>query len=117
MTRYAERDALHALLMASADPYAEELAEVLERGASRELVAVTPISAANLLPTYETRLEAAGTGVGPHTRGLAEFVAALRDQDIAEMFAVSEGRVTGIGLINTVGDVAAVTLVVGSDSQ
>lgn len=116
MTRYLERQSLRDLLASSADPYAHELARALT-GASTELIAVSPVQAATLLPTYETRLEAASAGRGPRTRGLAEFVEALRGPDIAEMFAVTEGEVTGIGLIATPGHVAAVTLVIASDAS
>lgn len=115
MTRYLERHTLRELLASSADAYAHELARALT-GASTELIAVTPVQAAGLLPTYETRLESAAAGKGPRTRGLAEFVEALRVQDIAEMFAVTEGDLTGIGLIATPGHVAAVTLIIRSDS-
>lgn len=111
MTRYLERDALRDLLASSTDPYAHELARALT-GASIELTAVTPVQAATLLPTYETRLDVAATGKGPRTRGLAEFVEALRGRDVAEMFAVTEGDITGIGLLTTAGHLAAVTLVI-----
>lgn len=116
MTRYLERHALRDLLASSSDPYAQELARALT-GASTELIAVTPVQAATLLPTYVTRLEAAAAGAGPRTRGLAEFVEAVRGPDVAEMFAVTEGDVTGIGLIATLGHVVAVTLIIGSDSS
>lgn len=116
MTRYLERDALRELLVESADPSARELAAVIADGPSTELVAVDPAKAADLLPIYETRLAAAVAGVGPHTRGLAGFVDALRDQDVAELFAVAEGNVTGIGLITSVGEIGAVTLVRRSDT-
>lgn len=117
MTRYIERAALRDLLAESADPRALELSEVLANSASTELVAVSPVTVATLLPTYETRLAAAATARGPHTRGLAQFVAALRDQDITEMFAVTEGNITGIGLITSAGDVRAVTLAIRSDPR
>lgn len=111
MTRYLERDALRTLLASSAEPTAHELAGTLV-GESSELVAVTPVEAATLLPTFQTRLEAAAAETGPETRGLARFVDVLGDDDITEMFAVTEGDVTGIGLIAASGQVVAVTLVI-----
>lgn len=111
MTRYLERDVLRELLAESADPNAHKLATVMGDGPSTELIAVNSVTANALLPTYETRLAAATAGVGPETQGLARFVQALRDEDVAEMFAVHEGNLTGIGLITSLGDVAAVTLV------
>ena len=111
MTRYLERDALRELLASSADPHAHELAAVMADSQSTELVTVSPVTAATLLPTYETRLKAAAAGSGPDTQGLAGFVVALHDQDVAELFAVAEGNITGIGLITSLGEVAAVTLV------
>ena len=63
MTRYLERHVLRDLLASSADPCANELGRALV-GGSTELVAVTPVQAATLLPTYEMRLEAAAAGTG-----------------------------------------------------
>lgn len=111
MTRYVERGALRASLLNSAVRLAPELADVLASSTSTELVAVHQVTAAALLPTYETRLGAAADGAGARSRGLAEFVEALRDQDVAEMFAVSADDVTGIGLLSSLGHVVAVTLV------
>lgn len=111
MTRYFERDALRELLAGSADPHARELAAVMAGSQSLELVAASPVTAAMLLPTYEVRLRRAAAGVGPNTQGLARFVEALRDQDVTELFGVAEGNFTGIGLLTSLGDVAAVTLV------
>ena len=83
----------------------------LEGSESGELVAIEPADASTLLATYETRLVAAENGLGPRTEGLSGFVAALRDRPIAEMFAVSEGEVTGIGLLSPDGGLVAFTLV------
>lgn len=75
---------------------------------------MTPVRAADLLPTYEVRLEASATGSEPRTRGLQEFVEALRGSDIAAMFAVCEGGTTAIGLVTDRGRIVAVTMVLGS---
>lgn len=117
MTRYLERDVLLDLLAESADPHAHELAAVMSGSSSSERVSVSPASPADLLPTYEARLAAAKAGPGADTHGLAEFVEALRDQDVAEIFSVAEGNLTGIGLMSSLGDVGAVTLVRRSDTR
>lgn len=111
MTRFIERDLLRDLLAVSGDPIGLEMAALLECSQSGELVAIEPATATTLLPTYETRLAAAEAGIGPRTAGLPGFVAALRDAQIAEMFAVSEGGVSGIGLLSPDGDLVAITLV------
>ena len=111
MTRYLERDALRDLLAKSKDPCALKLFKALELRDSMELIDVTPVNGAELLPTYEVRLEAAETGAGPRTCGLADFVSALREQVVVEAFSVREGDITGIGLFGTSGQIVAVTLV------
>ena len=60
---------------------------------------------------YEVRLQRALDGEGPTTVGLSEFVKCLEQGSAREMFGVSLEGIFGVGLLDSAGELAAITLV------
>lgn len=111
MTRFLTRAEMHVLLIASGDPVAVELAERLHATGHDQLVAVEPAKAQVLLPTYEVRLARAEEGQGPRTRGLAQFVDALKAATEVELFSIHVQGAVGVGILVPGRGLVAVTLV------
>ncbi|NED97106.1 hypothetical protein G1H11_17540 [Phytoactinopolyspora alkaliphila] len=76
-----------------------------------EMLPVTTIVPAELVPTYEVRLRRSEAGEGPETVGLSQFVHCLRLDNATEMFNITNADTTWIGLLDANGVFIALTCV------
>lgn len=89
MTQYLERSAVVELLYGRTDEPARLLTDAVAAEGDVELVAVDPIDPPTMVDGYEARLQWSESPDGPETLGLREFVDCLREDDPAELFAIT----------------------------